>query len=38
MTDDEIVKLTADIAAIADPTGIAATISAYTYPLCSKVQ
>lgn len=38
MTEDEIVKLTADIAAIADPTGIAGTISAYSYGLCSKIK
>lgn len=38
MTEEDIVKMAADIAALADPTGIAGTVSAYTYSKCSKIQ
>jgi hypothetical protein len=38
MSEEDIVKMTADIAALADPTGIAGTVSAYTYSKCSKLK
>lgn len=37
VTEEEMVKLAADIAAIADPTGIAGTVAAYSFSKCSKI-
>lgn len=37
MTEDQIVRLAADIAALANPTGVADTINREPYPLCSKI-
>jgi len=36
VTEEDIVRIAAEIAAIADPTGVAGTVAAYTYPKCSK--
>lgn len=35
-TEEDMVRVAAQIAAIADPTGFSATVGAYTYPVCSK--
>jgi len=37
ITAEDIVRISAAIAALVDPTGIAGTIAAYTYPKCSKI-
>ncbi len=37
MTEADIVRLTAEIASIADPTGIASTVAAYSHPKCSQI-
>lgn len=37
MTAADIIRLTAEIAAIADPTGIASTVAAYSHPKCSQI-
>jgi len=36
ITEEDIVRISAEIAAIADPTGVAGAVAAYTYPTCSK--
>lgn len=36
VTEEDMIRAAAEIAAIADPTGIASTVAAYTYPKCSK--
>ena len=36
VTEEDIIRIAAEIAAIADPTGVASTVAAYTYPVCSK--
>jgi len=37
VTAEDITRITAAIAALADPTGISGAIAAYTYPKCSKI-
>ncbi len=37
VTPEDIVRVTAEIASLADPTGIADVVSAYTFPKCSKI-
>jgi hypothetical protein len=37
ITAEDIVRLSAMIAALADPTGVAGTIAAYTYSKCSQI-
>ncbi len=37
VTEEDIARMAAQIAAIADPTGISDTVAAYTYPKCSKL-
>lgn len=37
MTEDQIVRLAADIAALTNPTGVADTINREPYQLCSKI-
>lgn len=34
---EDIIRLSAEILAILDPTGVSGVIAAYTYPLCSKI-
>jgi hypothetical protein len=36
VTEEDIIRISAEIAAIADPTGVAGAVAAYTYPKCSK--
>ena len=36
VTEEDMARLAAQIAAILDPSGAAATVAAYTYPKCSK--
>ena len=36
VTEEDMVRLAAQITAIVDPSGVAATVGAYTYPKCSK--
>ncbi|MET0284864.1 MAG: DM9 repeat-containing protein [Polyangiales bacterium] len=36
ITEEDIARASAQLAAILDPSGVAATIAAYTYPKCSK--
>ncbi|MFK8015709.1 MAG: DM9 repeat-containing protein [Gammaproteobacteria bacterium] len=36
-TEEDMVRLSAQIAALLDPTGVAGTVAAYTYPVCSKL-
>ncbi len=36
VTEEDMVRAAAEIAAIADPSGVASTVAAYTYPKCSK--
>ena len=35
-TEEDMVRMAAQIAAILDPSGVAGTVAAYTYPKCSK--
>ena len=35
-TEEDMVRAAAQIAAIADPSGVSSTVAAYTYPKCSK--
>jgi hypothetical protein len=37
-TDEDIVRLSATIASLADPTGVTGTVAAYTYPKCSALR
>jgi hypothetical protein len=37
VTEEDMVRVAAQIAAILDPSGVAATVAAYTYPKCSKL-
>lgn len=36
-TEEDMVRVGAQIAALLDPTGVASTVAAYTHPVCSKV-
>lgn len=36
VTAEDLIRAAAQIAAILDPSGVAATVAAYTYPTCSK--
>jgi hypothetical protein len=36
-TDEDMVRVAAQIAAIMDPTGVSDTVAAYTYPKCSAL-
>lgn len=36
VTEEDIIRISAEIVAIADPSGVADTVAAYTYPVCSK--
>ena len=36
-TEEDMVRIAAQIAAILDPSGVASTVAAYTYPKCSKL-
>lgn len=36
VTEEDMARMAAQIAAIMDPTGVADTVAAYTYPKCSK--
>ena len=36
ITEEDMIRMAAQIAAILDPSGVAATAAAYTYPKCSK--
>lgn len=36
VTEEDIVRISAEIAAVADPTGVAGAVASYTYPTCSK--
>ncbi|MFN0085462.1 MAG: hypothetical protein ACKVX9_08750 [Blastocatellia bacterium] len=35
-TEEDMIRMAAQIAAIMDPTGVAGTVAAFTYPKCSK--
>ena len=35
-TEEDMARVAAMIAAVVDPTGVASTVAAYTYPTCSK--
>ena len=37
VTDEDMVRMAAQIASIMDPTGVSDTVAAYTYPKCSKL-
>lgn len=37
LTPEDIVRVSAQIAGLVDPTGIADVIAAYAYPKCSKI-
>lgn len=37
VTAEDIVRVSAQIAGLIDPTGVADTVAAYTYPKCSKI-
>ena len=37
VTEEDMVRVAAQIAAIIDPTGVAGTVASYTYPVCSKI-
>lgn len=37
VTEEDMVRIAAQIAAILDPSGVASTVAAYTYPRCSKL-
>lgn len=34
----DIIRVTAEIASLVDPTGVAGVVAAYTYPLCSSIK
>jgi hypothetical protein len=36
VTEEDMARVAAEIAAIVDPTGVSSTVAAYTYPKCSK--
>lgn len=36
VTEEDIARVSAEIAALADPTGVTGTVAAYTYSVCSK--
>ena len=38
LTPEDMVRVSAQIAALADPTGASDVVAAYTYPKCSKIQ
>lgn len=38
VTEEDMVRMAAQIAAILDPSGVASTVAAYTYPKCSQIQ
>jgi hypothetical protein len=33
----DIIRMTAEIASLVDPTGVAGVVAAYSYPLCSTI-
>jgi hypothetical protein len=37
-TPADIIRVTAEVASLLDPTGVASVISAYSYPLCSDIK
>ncbi len=37
VTDADIVRVSAQVAALADPTGVASIVEAYSYPICSQI-
>ena len=37
ITEADIIRLSAQIAGLVDPTGIAGVVSAYSHPLCSRI-
>ncbi len=37
VTIEDIVRVSAQIAGLVDPTGVADTVAAYTYPKCDKI-
>lgn len=37
VTEEDMARVAAQIAAIVDPTGVASTVGSYTYPTCSKL-
>ena len=37
LTDADIVRMSAELAALVDPTGVAGVIAAYSYPKCSAI-
>jgi hypothetical protein len=37
-TPEDIARVSAEIAALLDPTGVASTVAAYTYPTCDKIK
>ena len=36
-TEEDMIRFAAQIAALLDPSGVANTVAAYTYPKCSKL-
>lgn len=34
----DIIRVTAEIASLVDPTGVAGVVAAYSFPLCSTIQ
>jgi hypothetical protein len=37
ITPEDMVRVSSQIAALADPTGVSDVVSAYSYPICSKI-
>ena len=37
MTPEDVARMAAQLASLADPTGVSSSIAAYTYPKCSKI-
>jgi len=37
LTAEDIIRVSAQVAALADPTGVFSVVAAYTYPRCSQV-
>ncbi len=38
LSEEDIVRTTAQIAALVDPSGVASVVAAYTYPKCSEIR
>ena len=38
LSPEDIVRVSAELAALADPTGVAGVVAAYSYPKCSKIR